>query len=202
YRAKEKAANDGEVVYMIGDFCCPNGDHMLTRRRLMRDLSLLAVASHVATEPSFARTPRVSAMATEGALPAQAHREIIWLASNENPLGPPPSAIRAMIEGAAATSRYHFDEFPAFTEAIARSENVTPEQVVFGVGSTEVIDAAICAFASSSVPLITANSAYDIVIDLARSLGRKVVQVPLTETWAYDVSKLAEEARKADGGLI
>jgi len=74
--------------------------------------------------------------------------------------------------------------------------------VVFGVGSTEVIDAAICAFTSSSTPLITATSTYDIVVDLAHSLGRRVVQVPLTDTWAYDVRKLAEEAKKAGGGLI
>ena len=40
------------------------------------------------------------------------------------------------------------------------------------------------------------------MIDLARSLGRKVVQVPLTEAWAYDVRKLADEAAKAGGGLI
>jgi histidinol-phosphate/aromatic aminotransferase/cobyric acid decarboxylase-like protein len=40
------------------------------------------------------------------------------------------------------------------------------------------------------------------VIDLARSLGKKVAQVPLTDAWAYDVRKLAEEATKAGGGLI
>src|SRR5437762_6147653 len=166
---------------------------MLTRRRLMRDLGCLTVASQFASESLFAR--RLRGAATIPAIAAT--RDVVWLDSNENPAGPPASAIKAMIEGVAATARYHFDEFPAFTEAIAQSENVKPEQVLFGVGSTEVIDAAICAFTSSSVPLISATSTYDIVIDLARSLGRKVVQVPLTEAWAYDVRKLADEAAKA-----
>jgi len=107
-----------------------------------------------------------------------------------------------MAEAAAATARYHFDEFPAFTQAIAHSENVKPEQVLFGVGSTEVIDAAICAFASDSKPIITATSTYDIVVDLAHSLRRKIVQLPLTQSWAYDVRKLAEAASKEGGGLI
>jgi histidinol-phosphate aminotransferase len=174
---------------------------MLTRRRLMRDLGLLAAAGGVASEPLFAHRLRDASLhvAGEGSHPAP---DIIWLDSNENPAGPPASAIKAMVDGAAASARYHFDEFPAFTNAIAQSENVKPEQVVFGVGSTEVIDAAICAFTSASKPLITATSTYDIVVDLARSLGRTVVQVPLTDTWAYDVRKLAEEAKKAGGGLI
>lgn len=175
---------------------------MLTRRRLMRDLGLFAIASHVASEPLLARKLRAEAMAGEGARPTLSPHDIVWLDSNENPAGPPPAAIKAMAEAAAASGRYHFDEFPAFTEAIARSENVKPEQVLFGVGSTEVIDAAIWAFASDSKPLITATSTYDIVVDLARSLGRKIVQVPLTHTWAYDVRKLAEAAANSGGGLI
>lgn len=177
---------------------------MLTRRRLIRDLGLVAVATQVASEPLLARKLRADAMAGEGARPTQdlAPHDIVWLDSNENPAGPSASAIKAMAEAAAASARYHFDEFPAFTNAIAQSENVRPEQVLFGVGSTEVIDAAICAFASNSKPLITATSTYDIVVDLARSLGRKVVQVALTDKWAYDVRKLADEATKAGGGLI
>ena len=166
---------------------------MLTRRRVIRDLGLLAVAGQFATEAMFASRSRDR---------ATNHGDLILLDSNENPAGPPASAIRAMIEGAAATARYHFDEFPAFAEAIARSEDLKKEQVVFGVGSTEIIDAAICAFTSSTAPLISAAPSYDIAIERTRSLGRKVVQVPLTETWAYDVRKLADEAAKSGGGLI
>jgi histidinol-phosphate aminotransferase len=176
---------------------------MITRRRLMGDLGRLAVAGQLGCG-SFARRIRADLLAGEDARPVQEliPHDIVWLDSNENPVGPPASAIKAMVEGAAATARYHFDEFPAFTGTLAASEDVKPEQVLFGVGSTEVIDAAICAFTSSSTPLITANSSYDIVINLARSLGRKVVQAPLTQTWAYDVRKLADVAAKAGGGLI
>src|SRR5690349_19053836 len=145
---------------------------MITRRRLMQNLTCLAVAGQLANESSFARRLR------DGSASQQ---DIVWLDSNENPAGPPPSAIKAMVDGVTAVARYHFDEFAGFTEAIAASEHLRPEQVLFGVGSTEIIDAAICAFTSSSIPLITATSTYDIVIDLTRSLGRKVVQVPLTQ---------------------
>src|SRR5215813_2986349 len=142
---------------------------MLTRRRLLRDFGLLAAAGQVASETSFALRFRADAITSDSSHPAQ---DIIWLDSNENPAGPPATAIKAMADAAAASARYHFDEFPAFTNAIAQSENVKPEQVLFGVGSTEVIDAAICAFTSASTPLITATSTYDIVVELARSLRR------------------------------
>jgi len=167
--------------------------NMLTRRQLVRNFGCLAIAARFASERALAQQAQ-----TQG--PSQ--EPVVWLDSNENPAGPPASAIKAMIDGVTATARYHIDEFEGFSEAIARSENVKPEQVLFGVGSTEVIDAAICAFTSASAPLITAAPSYDILIDLARSFGRKVVQAPLTEAWAYDVRKLAAAAANAGGGLI
>src|SRR5947209_16236847 len=110
---------------------------MLTRRRLIQDLGFLAVAGQFAGEPSLAR--RVNA-------DIPSHGEMVWLDANENPAGPPASAIKAIVEGAAACGRYHFDEFDSLANAIAQSENMDPEEVLFGVGSTEVIDAAIHAF--------------------------------------------------------
>jgi histidinol-phosphate aminotransferase len=166
---------------------------MLTRRQLVRNFGCLAIAGRLASERAFAQ---------QAQLKVTTHDPFVWLDSNENPAGPPASAIKAMIDGVTATARYHVDEFDGFSAAIAQSENVKPEQVLFGVGSTEVIDAAICAFTSASAPLITAAPSYDIAIDLARSLGRKVVQSPLTAAWAYDVRQLAREAANAGGGLI
>jgi len=165
---------------------------MITRRRLMQDFSCLTVAGKFSNKLLANPRPQGNRASQD---------DVVWLDSNENPLGPPPSAIKAMLDGVSATARYHFDEFGKFREAIARSEGLKPEQVLFGVGSTEVIDAAISAFASSK-PLITANATYDILVELTRSLGRQVVQVPLTETWAYPVRKLAEAALKAGGGLV
>jgi len=166
---------------------------MITRRRLIQDLGYFAAAGHLAGKAS------VASLGPQSTPPSPS--DVVWLDSNENPLGPPPSAIKAMVDGMSATARYHFDEFGKFREAIAQSEGLRPEQVLFGVGSTEVIDAAVSAFASSK-PLITATATYDILIELERRLGRQVVQVPLTESWAYPVRKLVEEAVKAGGGLI
>jgi len=125
--------------------------------------------------------------------------DTIWLDANENPAGPPPSAISAIVNGAAATARYHFEEFAAFSEALAESEGLTPQQVLFGIGSGDVINAAICAFTSSSRPLITGAPTYEIPVEFARKLGSNAVQIRLADDWQFPVKELADEAAKAGG---
>ena len=98
--------------------------------------------------------------------------------------------------------RYHFDEFGAFAQAIARSEQVSPQQVLFGVGSSEVIASAICAFSNTTKPMITASPDLRHYRRAGARLGRPVVEVPLTSQWAYPVKELVAAAKQAGGGLI
>lgn len=165
-----------------------------TRRSFMRNLGVLGAAGVYFGESLVAANPAQAGTAGKATT--------VWLDSNENPAGPPASAIDAMVRGAPASWRYHFDEFDTFTQAIAQSERVTAQQVMFGVGSSEVIASAICAFATTSKPMITASPTYDIIVALTRSLGRPVIEVPLTPQWGYPVKELAAAAKQAGGGLI
>ena len=128
--------------------------------------------------------------------------DMVWLDANENPVGPPQAALEAITRGAMASARYHFDEFGAFAQALAASEKVKPTEVLFGVGSGEIIDAALCAFTSATRPMITAVPTYEIPSGMARSLGRPVVEVPLLPDFGFPVHVLAEQAAAAGGGLI
>jgi histidinol-phosphate aminotransferase len=167
---------------------------MVNRRSFMRNLGVLGAAGVYFGESLVAANSAEAGAAEKSS--------IVWLDSNENPAGPPASAIDAMIQGAPASWRYHFDEFDDFSRAIAKSEQVSPQQVMFGVGSSEVIASAICAFATTSKPMITASPTYDIIVALARSLGKPVVEVPLTKRWGYPVKELAAAAKQAGGGMI
>ncbi|MBL8271713.1 aminotransferase class I/II-fold pyridoxal phosphate-dependent enzyme [Steroidobacter sp.] len=166
---------------------------MVTRRSFMGQLAVAGAAGAYFGETLIAGHAQ--------AKPA-APSTMAWLDANENPAGPPRSAIEAMVHSAPHSWRYHFDEFNALTQAIAQSEQVAPEQVMFGVGSSEVIASAICAFASATKPMITASPTYDIIVQLARAMGKAVVEIPLTQQWSYPVKQLAAEATKAGGGLI
>ena len=166
---------------------------MVSRRSFMGQVGLISAAAPFLTEAALARQ-------TRGNTPAAA--KLAFLDSNENAAGPPASAIEAIRRGAADVGRYCFEEIAPFSQALAAGEQVKPEEVVVGVGSSDIITAAICAFTSATRPMITASPSYDIVVKLARSLGRHVIELPLTPQWAYPVQQLAAEAAKARGGLI
>jgi histidinol-phosphate/aromatic aminotransferase/cobyric acid decarboxylase-like protein len=127
---------------------------------------------------------------------------MVRLDANENPAGPPQAALDAITSGARASGRYHFEEFGAFSQALATSEGIKPSEVLFGVGSGEIIDAALCAFTSATRPMITAVPTYEVPIAMARSLGRPVIEVPLLPDYGFPVHVLAEKAATAGGGMI
>ena len=171
---------------------------MVTRRSFMRQLGVAGAAGVYFGETLIAATAQADVLPKT---PAKAAAKV-WLDANENSAGPPRSAIEAMVQGAPHSWRYHFDEFGGLSQAIAASEQISPQQVLFGVGSSEVIASAISAFTSDTKPMITALPTYDIIVQLARATGKAVVEVPLTPQWSYPVKQLVEEAKKARGGLI
>lgn len=128
--------------------------------------------------------------------------DMVRLDANENPAGPPQVALEAITSGARSSGRYHFEEFAAFSQALAASEGIKPGEVLFGVGSGEIIDAALCAFTSATRPMITAVPTYEVPIAMARSLGRPVIEVPLLPDYGFPVHVLAEKAASAGGGMI
>src|SRR5437763_16448545 len=65
---------------------------------------------------------------------------IIKLASNENPLGPSAKAIEAMRAGLENAHLYPHGASSYLREAIAARLGVSPENVILGKGSNEVIE--------------------------------------------------------------
>ena len=71
-----------------------------------------------------------------GLQPAQ----IAKLASNENPLGPSPRALQAIRDSLEHTHLYPDGAGIALREAIAHAHGLTPDHVVLGCGSNEIIE--------------------------------------------------------------
>jgi histidinol-phosphate aminotransferase len=128
--------------------------------------------------------------------------DMVWLNANENPAGPPEVALAAMRECLPTSGRYHYQEFGQINAAIAKSEDLSPQQIVLGCGSSEVLHTAVDTFTSATRPLISVSPAYEAPIELARSLGHAVVLTKLRDDYTADVKQLAAEADKAKGGLI
>lgn len=166
---------------------------MMTRRELAR-VGLAAFTGRMLTESAYAQRAAIGSKLPPGT---------VFLNANENPAGPPPASLEAMSKVLAESGRYHYQEFRDFYAALAHSEDLAPEQIQVGAGSSEVLHAAIDAFTSPTTPLITVSPTYEGPVELAaRGLNRQVIQVPLEPPYAADVKKLVEHATAAGGGLI
>jgi histidinol-phosphate aminotransferase len=78
--------------------------------------------------------------------PGEDAQDAIKLSSNENPRGPHPRILDAVLEAAKRSNRYPLSGSPALTRALADAHGVTPAEVMVGNGSNEIIDLLIRAF--------------------------------------------------------
>jgi histidinol-phosphate aminotransferase len=167
---------------------------MLTRRGFAAQLGIGAAAARLLPEMAYAQRAAVNV--------SDLPKDMVWLNANENPAGPPAVSLKAMQEVLPTSGRYHYQEFRDIYSTIAKSEDLAPNQIVTGCGSSEVLHTSVDIFTSATRPLISVAPAYEGPIELARVLGRPVVLTKLREDYTADVHKLAEEADKAHGGLI
>ena len=71
----------------------------------------------------------------------------------------------------ASSGRYHYNEFGDIYAVMAKAEDLAPEQIVAGSGSSEVLHTAVDLFTSATRPLISVNPAYEAPRDVARNRG-------------------------------
>ncbi len=125
----------------------------------------------------------------------------IRLSSNENPIGPPPVAVEALMAALAADApRYPGGPTQKVTERIAAHHSVPVESIVCGSGSGEILRMAVYAFTSPQRALITAAPSFEDPTRYAELVGARVDAVPVTRDLKLDLDAMAGRAPGA--GLI
>lgn len=113
-------------------------------------------------------------------------RQIIKLASNENPLGPSPKAIRAIKKCLVQVNRYPDSEAFYLKTRLAKELEILPENLLLGNGSDELIDIIIKTFVEEGENIITADITFLEYEIISNVIGRKVIKVPL-KNFKYDL---------------
>src|SRR5204862_4611150 len=111
------------------------------------------------------------------------------LASNENPLGPSPKAIAAMCE--AIEDAHLYPDGGAFylRNAIAKKLNITPDHIILGNGSNEIIELLAHAFVERGDAIVTSEHAFVAYKIIARVFGAETIEAP-SRDYGHDLDTM------------
>ncbi len=116
---------------------------------------------------------------------------ITKLASNENPLGPSPLAIREMTRGLWDVHRYPDPHAHELKEKLAQMYQLKKENIILGHGSESLIGHIARAFLQTGDEVLTAEKTFSAFFVLTKSSGAKVIKAPMKDH-RYDVRALIQ----------
>jgi len=124
------------------------------------------------------------------------------LSSNENPYGPSAEALDAMTRACRSVAgRYPDDAEQQAIEAIARHHRTSPDGVVLGCGSSEILRLCDAAFLGPGRTVVAAEPTFEAVLEYAKATKAEAVKVPLTAEFRHDLGAMAA-ACDARTGLV
>jgi histidinol-phosphate aminotransferase len=121
-------------------------------------------------------------------------KQVIKLASNENPVGSSPKAVEAIKKSLKVINRYPDSQGFYLKKKIAKTLGLLPQNIVLGNGSDELIDMIIKAFVEPGGNVVTADTTFVEYKIVSQVNGRKVITVPL-RYFKYDLEAMR---RKVD----
>jgi histidinol-phosphate aminotransferase len=170
---------------------------MLTRRRFVQTVGIGAAAY-------IGARGRENAIWSAFETPLEAlDKNVICLASNENPLGPGQQvldAVKTAFGPAGAQPGRYSGSAKDLIDAIAKKQGVKPENIVLGCGSTQILRSCTHLFTAKDRPLVGTIPTYEECAGYAEMMGHPVRPVPLDQNFKVDIDHMAAAARGA--GLV
>jgi histidinol-phosphate aminotransferase len=117
---------------------------------------------------------------------------VIKLASNENPLGPPESAIRAAIAVLAEGHRYPDPAARALRKELAQRYQLSIENIIVGAGSEGILSSIARVFLEKGDQVLTADAAFLGFPILCRTRGVEPTMIPLNSEYRFDLAGIAD----------
>ncbi len=112
-----------------------------------------------------------------GASAIEGHAAPLKLSSNENPFGPSPAAVAAMVDAIATVHRYPSTDHLPLRTAIADIHSLDADKIICGAGSDEVIHWLNQAYAGPGDEVLYTEHGFGMYPIAARAAGATPVQV-------------------------
>ncbi|WOD19194.1 histidinol-phosphate transaminase [Paraburkholderia kirstenboschensis] len=138
-----------------------------------------AIAPYIAGKP-------ISEVAREFGLN---EANIVKLASNENPLGMPESAKRAMAQAASELGRYPDANAFELKAALSERYGVPSDWITLGNGSNDILEIAAHAFVEKGQSIIYAQYSFAVYALATQGLGARAIVVPAVK-YGHDLDAM------------
>lgn len=116
-------------------------------------------------------------------------KRIVKLASNENPLGPSPKAIEAVIKHLPNAHRYVDSSAAELVEKIAGKHGKKTDQIICGHGVDGLLAYILNAFTETDDEVLTSQGAFIGIYVNTKKIGRKLSLVSLKE-YTFDLDAI------------
>jgi histidinol-phosphate aminotransferase len=125
---------------------------------------------------------------------------IVKLASNENPRGPSPLALRAIADALPDLALYPDGGGYDLKTAIAEKFSVNRDQIVLGNGSNDVLELAARAFLTAGTSAVYSQHAFIVYPLVTQATGARGIVVPAKD-YGHDLDAMARAIR-ADTRIV
>ena len=165
----------------------------ISRRTLLERLGAGALSTAASRHLAFGDTGASGSVAVSN--------RVVRLHRNESAHGPSPKVLARMRDAVSQSAIYPDAAAASLRRNIAELHGVTPDRVVLGGGSTDVLRMAMLALAGGGKTIVTARPTFETIAQLARQTGSRIVDVPLSKSYSHDLEAMRERV-DARTGLI
>ena len=123
-------------------------------------------------------------------------KEVVKLASNENPLGASPKALSALAEFKNDLHLYPDGNGTKLKKEIANHEKVPIYNIIIGNGSNEILELAARAFLNPNTTSIASKHAFAVYKIVTQSVGASLIEIP-TLNWGHDLESFANHLEQS-----
>jgi histidinol-phosphate aminotransferase len=116
----------------------------------------------------------------------------IKLASNENPVGPSPLAVRVLRKGIRDLNRYPDGSCYYLGNVLSRKLQIRADEILFGNGSNEIIELAVRTYLNPGDESIMASPSFVVYSMIVQASKGKSIIVPLKD-WRHDLDAIASK---------
>lgn len=114
----------------------------------------------------------------------------IKLASNENPLGPSPKAVKAMQAVLSGLHRYPDGSGYYLRNKLAEKFGFPADWFALGTGSNEIIELLLRCFLGKDEEVLTSKTSFAVYAIITQAVGGKITEVPMKDL-RFDLPAIA-----------